>query len=77
MLIWLLVIAAAVILLWPSSSTPVNPFVANDPRKPSYMDAVRSLQLVRARLSSTSQLDEAQRQALDLITLALASGSDK
>jgi hypothetical protein len=43
----------------------------------SYQAAVGHLAHVRSRLLDTGSLDEPQRAAIDVLTLALVNGSDK
>ncbi len=44
---------------------------------PSYRDAIWHLSQVRFRLRATSALSDDQKQAIDILTLALVDGSDK
>lgn len=77
MTIWLLVAAAAALLLWPSKM-PENPFAREEkPKGASYIDSVSALQVVRQRLSDTQQLGEDQQAAINTLTLALVAGSGK
>ena len=43
---------------------------------PSFRDAIASLAGVRTRLSETDRLGDAQKKAIDVLTLALVDGSD-
>lgn len=74
MIVSVLVAAAAALLLWPSKPIE-NPFSQKQESGPDYMSAVRSLQTVTKRLASTKKLSEAEKKALDVIVLALSSGS--
>lgn len=44
---------------------------------PSYRDAIGNLAAVRLRLKATGKLDDDQKQAIDVLTLALVDGSDE
>ena len=79
MTVWLLLAAAAAVLLWPSKLPEQVPFLAQVPtdKGHSYIDAVAALQLVRQRLIDTQQLAEEQQAAVDSLTLALVHGSEK
>ena len=70
-----LLAAAAAICLWPKFPAGGIRLKAAKP-SPTYEDAIHSLANVRLRLLSTEQLSEAQRAAVDTITLALVNGSD-
>lgn len=74
MIVWILVAAAAALLLWPSKPIE-NPFAQKEQPGPDYLSAVRSLQTVTKRLANTKKLSEAEKKALDTIVLALSSGS--
>lgn len=43
----------------------------------SYQDAIENLAVVRVRLLKTELLGDEQKKAIDVLTLALVSGSDK
>lgn len=43
---------------------------------PSYRDSIASLAAVRLRLKATDCLDDDQKKAIDVLTLALVDGSD-
>ena len=64
---------------WPVLPDPSLPPPA--PGKPagttSYITAIENLGIVRTRLVQTESLGEAQKAAIDTLTLALVSGSDK
>lgn len=81
MLIYVLVAAAAVLLLWPSTPrpqpTPILPIQPKPNAHPSYLDAVQALQTVRTRLAATGSLGEEQQAACNALTLALSAGSEK
>jgi hypothetical protein len=53
--------------------TPTPP----DQAAPSYRDAIANLAAVRLRLKATGKLDDDQKQAIDVLTLALVDGSDE
>lgn len=44
---------------------------------PSYRDSIYYLAQVRSRLLATGALNDDQRKAIDVLTLALVDGSDK
>ncbi len=70
-----LLAAAAAICLWPKF--PAGGIRLKAAKAlPTYEDAIHSLANVRLRLLSTEQLSEAQRAAVDTITLAIVNGSD-
>lgn len=82
MLVYVLVAAAAVLLLWPSTRpeskpAPLIPIEPKPKAHPSYLDAVQALQTVRTRLAATGLLDEEQQEACNALTLALSEGSEK
>ena len=70
-----LLAAAAAIALWQKFPAGGIRLKAAKPL-PTYEDAIHSLANVRLRLLSTEQLSEAQRAAVDTITLALGNGRD-
>jgi hypothetical protein len=57
------------------SGTPVRPL--DEVVAPSYRDAIYHLAQVRLRLRTTGVLDDARKQAIDALTLALVEGSDQ
>jgi hypothetical protein len=79
----LLIAAGIALLLWPSSTSVESspyvsaPYVPATPRAPTYLDAVSALQTVRHRLVETEQISEAERTAIDSLTLALVRGSER
>jgi hypothetical protein len=85
-MIYALLAAAAALLLWPSGSTPrrapmtyAPPATTLEPIKPArptYTHAIHALATVRSRLAATDQLGDAERAAIDAVTLALVAGSD-
>lgn len=85
MIMYALIAAAAVALLWPSQKPKARPtfnptpleVTPPKPRVPLYLDAVASLQTVQRRLAATDNLDDDQRAAIDTLTLALTAGSDQ
>jgi hypothetical protein len=80
MTVWLLLAAAAAVLLWPSKLPEQVPFLSQTQpteRGHSYIEAVGALQLVRQRLIDTQQLSDEQQAAINSLTLALVAGSEK
>lgn len=87
MTILALVAAAVVLLLMPSPKKPVPPMFSLVPpqaesapalpKQVQYLDAVAALQSVRHRLVATDQLGDEQRNAINVLTLALVGGSEK
>lgn len=82
MLIYVLVAAAAVLLLWPSTKpgpkpAPLLPIEPKPKAHPSYLDAVQALQTVRTRLAATDLLEDEQQAACNILTLALSAGSEQ
>lgn len=83
MIAYALIAAAAVALLWPSKKidNKVIDLLEDKPVKQperkhiTYLDAVACLQKVSKRLESTQELEDEQREALEVITLALSRGS--
>lgn len=60
---------------WPSlggGSTPSPALSA-----PTFKAAIDALSVVRTRVVATGHLDDAQKQAIDALTLALVDGSDQ
>lgn len=56
----------------PAPVKPLDEVVA-----PNYRDAIYYLSQVRFRLRATETLADDQKQAIDVLTLALVDGSDK
>lgn len=54
---------------------PVRPL--DEVVAPNYRDAIWHLAQVRFRLRATDALDDDQKKAIDVLTLALVDGSDK
>ena len=87
MIIAACVIAALVVLLYPQPKPPTSslltaavmppPASVATPKPGSFREAVDALAVVRGRLVATEKLDESAAKAIDIITLALVSGSDK
>jgi hypothetical protein len=84
-MIYALLAAAAALVLWPSGPTPrrapmtyppAAPLEPLKPARPTYTHAIHALATVRARLAATDQLGDAERAAIDAVTLALVAGSD-
>ena len=86
MIIYSLIAAAALVLLWPKQLQRKQPALpklelprsvidAVPVRTDSYIEAVAALQTVQRRLVSTGLLDEDQVAAVDTLTLALSRGA--
>lgn len=81
----LMVGAAGAVALWPGVAAGlrrVAAYIRNSraevvAEKPGFQAAIANLALVRARLAGTELLDDAAKKAIDTLTLALVSGSDK
>jgi cytochrome c-type biogenesis protein CcmH/NrfG len=74
--------AAAVVLapLWQRKASPLGPaeVAMKAPHlAPTYQSAIADLAHVRLRLLQTDSLDDKAKAAIDTLTLALVSGSDK
>lgn len=69
------VAAAAVVGLWPQLR--LIPTVLPKRGGTTYQEAIANLALVRKRLLDTETLGDAQKEAIDTLTLALVGGSDK
>lgn len=79
---WTGVAVAVVVALWPQIKTLAGrlPSVAPSverPLGPSFEAALGDLASVRLRLVRTGALDDDQKKAIDVLTLALVDGSDK
>lgn len=80
-----LIAAAAAVLLWPrpqkQGPTLFAPSPAEaapqTPRAPTFLLATENLATVRRRLVHTDLLGDAEKKAIDVLQLALTSGSDK
>jgi len=64
------------VAVWLSARKPVGP-VSPAAIKPPYSEAMADLQSVRLRLVRTDCLAQDQKNAIDVLTLALVDGSDK
>jgi hypothetical protein len=62
---------------WLAARRPSLPTPAAATVKPSYSDVMDDLQSVRLRLLRTGCLNQDQRNAIDILTLALVDGSDQ
>lgn len=60
---------------WPSLGGGSKPSPAAS--GPTFKAAIDALSVVRTRVVSTGHFDEAQKQAIDALTLALVDGSDQ
>jgi hypothetical protein len=85
--LFLLAVAAAV-AFWPMPSASqktvkltdiLDPVSPTRPSAPSigFRESIDALALVRGRLIATELLDDKAKQAIDTLTLALVSGSEK
>ena len=80
-----LMAAAAAVLFWPKAKAPgpsmFTPSPAEvsppAPRVPTFLEATGNLANVRRRLVATELLGDPERKAIDVLQLALTSGSDK
>jgi hypothetical protein len=75
-------VAAVGVAAWPTIKTVAAWLSARRPDvpaaiKPPYSEAMDDLQSVRLRLVRTGCLDQDQKNAIDVLTLALVDGSDK
>lgn len=70
------VAVAGVVLAWPAILELLKRPAASGPRS-TYLKAIENLGAVRTRLAETDGLGEAQKAAIDTLTLALVSGSEK
>lgn len=78
-------IAAVAVALWPQLKQAYAYLLDRVPApsptsgRPSlsYTEAINHLASVRRRLIDTAALDEEQRKAIDVLTLALVDGSDQ
>lgn len=70
-------ILATGVLCGPALLSLVESLLRSAPKKTSYIAAVENLGIVRSRLVQTECLGEAQKAAIDALTLALVSGSEK
>ena len=86
MIVYALVCAAILCLVWPSSKKATAPMLDLDtlppeqpvpyaPPETQYIEAVAALQVVQTRLHNTGQLDDDQRDAINTLALALTAGS--
>lgn len=84
---WLAATVATLVLAWPVLKRAAEWLAARRPRlplpatptkvKPEYTAVMDDLQSVRLRLLRTGCLQQDQRNAIDVITLALVDGSDQ
>lgn len=79
---YLLIAAALAVYLWPTPKEQHDsplPFDVNAVKQgsPSYQSAHIALAHVRLRLIQTENLGDPERKAIEALTLALVSGSDK
>lgn len=88
--VFLLAAVASALLFWPKGFDPmkiVTGFLGNDSSsdapsccggsRPSFLEATSCLASVRKRLNLTDSLDDEQKEAIDVLQLALTSGSDE
>lgn len=74
----LLAAAAAVLFFWPSGfKMPTMSIFVHDSQQKAltFAEAIDALSVVQSRLSRTNELDDEQREAVDVLTLALVRGS--
>lgn len=83
-----LLIAAAAVVLYPAIANRLRRNAKAEPwgdikliapppaSTPTFLDATRDLANVRKRLTATGHLEDEQREAIDVLQLALTSGSD-
>lgn len=67
--------ALRLVFEWLEPSAPVRPL--DEVVAPNYRDSIWHLSQVRFRLLATGALSDDQKQAIDILTLALVDGSDK
>ena len=79
MIALLLCVAAATVFFLPTIKASAKPaaFGPSKPVAPTYQAAIANLALVRLRLNLTETLTDPEKKAIDALTLALVSGSDK
>lgn len=77
-------VLAALVLVGPSALKWLEGVLAGVRRQPdahphgtTYIAAIENLGIVRTRLVQTDSLGEAQKAAIDTLTLALVGGSEK
>jgi hypothetical protein len=78
----LLLGGAAALLVGPMLARRAAPSLGPEPAPPphlapTYQSAIADLAHVRLRLLQTESLAEAEKKAIDTLTLALVAGSDK
>jgi hypothetical protein len=81
-MMYVLLAVAAAIWLWPSPKEAQGvplPFDIEAPSKatPTYQSSHVALAHVRLRLLQTEHLTDAEKKAIEVLTLALVAGSDK
>lgn len=70
-------VAAVVVAGWPHIGKAISFLSEKKATGPGYQSAIESLASVRLRLLKTECLGDEQKKAVDTLTLALVSGSDK
>lgn len=85
MIVYALMCAAILSLVWPLKKKVTAPTLDLDtlPSEPQpvivdetgYIESVAALQIVQIRLNDTEMLDEDQREAINILALALTAGS--
>lgn len=79
--------AAVAVAAWPQIRDAVTHMLSDDPNvpppkpldqavSPNYQMAISHLAAVRLRLLHTDHLEDDQKKAIDILTLALVDGSD-
>jgi hypothetical protein len=78
MITFVFLAVAVAVALWPSSKS-LDSILPKELQKTdtpvTYLEAVAALQVVRARLSKTGELDEPSSDACNILTLGLSAGS--
>jgi hypothetical protein len=85
MIVYALICAAILSLVWPSKKRETAPILDLDalPSEPQpvivdetgYIESVAALQIVQIRLNDTEMLEDDQRDAINILALALTAGS--
>lgn len=81
MILWVLIAAAAITMLWPATPKKRTEYVPDaakpDDSEVAYLEAVAALQQVRSRLARTDCLAEEQIESINVLALALTEGSNQ
>lgn len=77
----ILIAAAAAVLFWPSKAKlpalPTPRPAKPDPKVATFLEATAALAAVRHRLVAGELLGDDEREAINVLQLALTAGSDK